>query len=160
MKKYLLLFTLVLCLLLTSCMTGDLTYYSDYKPQSNKVYVQVNPDSNVFISESVTIEAGDFLFEIPSFDKVEVDDSKTLETITQSLVSKGYDIMPSLKEADLLAVVRSYSSIESSFVYIAFFDASTAKLLFVAEAEYGNKLTVEANVETALNMALDVVPEI
>ena len=51
-------------------------------------------------------------------------------------------------------------SIESSFVYIAFFDASTAKLLFVAEAEYGNKLTVEANVETALNMALGVVPEI
>ena len=157
-KSTILLFVVIIALFMSSCATADVTYYADYKPESNKVCVQIDPDANVYAWDSFTFETDSFYFTIPSTENIKIDTPENSEAINQALVSKGYEIVPTMQESAMLVVLRSVSDSESSIVYIAFHDATNGKLLYLCEAEYGAKFSVKANLNAALKNALEAIP--
>lgn len=161
-KTTILLFAVIICFFLSSCATSDVTYYSDFKPQSNKICVQIDPDANVYTWESFSFEISSedesFSFGIPSYEKIQLDTPENVEAINQILTSKGYEIVPTMQESAMLVIFRSGSDNDSSVVYIAFHNATDGKLLYAVEAEYNGKFTVRGNLDAALRSALEGVP--
>lgn len=160
MKK--ILFALVLCVMLVSCASTSIEYYSTPVLASNKLYIQLDQSTNTVSTGGVlyTDRYYGVTYVPPTSETAKLSTIRNIERIKEVLQSKGYVVVSSIDEADIIMVGESKSTSGSSVVSLGFYEKKTNQLMFICEGEYGYGFGVQDDLDNAILKALESVPQI
>ena len=157
MKKLSIL--LFAALLLVSCISTNIEYYSGDTLNGNKVFMQLDQSVSSVDSASVGYTTGyGLMFFGSSSETVKLGTIKNKETIKKALENKGYQVVDSIDEANIIMVGESSSNGDYSKAILGFYDKSTHELMFICEGKYGFGWNVQDDLNKAVKKALESVP--
>lgn len=159
MKKLLFLF---LCVsLLVSCVSTDIEYISTTKLNSNKVFIQLDPSSSAISSGGVGyVSNSGWAYMSSSTETIKLGTIKNKEIIRKALQEKGYEVVNSFEDADIILVGESTSNEFLSTVTLGFYEKQSQQLLFVCEGKYGYGWGMQSDLNHAVSKALESVPSV
>lgn len=159
MKKILL--SILCCLLLASCVSTSIEYYSTPVLDSNKIYIQLDQSTTtVSTGGALYTNSYGWTYVPPTSENAKLSTIRNLEKIKEILASKGYQVVSSIDEADIIMVGESKSDSGSSVVTLGFYAKKTNQLMFICEGEYGYGFGIQSDLDNAILKALESVPAI
>ena len=159
MKK---IFLLLSCLfLLVSCISTKIEYFSEIEPNSNKVFIQLDQNTYAVNEGTVgyTTSSGLAFFGSDS-ETIKLGTIKNKELIKKALQEKGYEVVNSVDEADIIMVGESTSNSDYSKVSLGFYDKQSNQLLFICEGTFGIGFGIQSDLNNAVKKALESIPKV
>ena len=155
--RTLLVCVVVLCI---SCVSTRISYYSNSTlSSSNKLYLALD-------RSATSIGAGGFGYTYNNGltffsalpETVRLGSIKNIEKLKSALTEKGYTLVNTEEEADVIMMWESSSHDDFSTVTLGFYDKKTNQLLFTCEGKYGLGWGFQDDLNNALTKALESVP--
>lgn len=159
-NKSSLLFSLLIVLLTSSCVSAKATTYSDIPDDYKSVYIILDSSKTTVASEGYFYYSYDTFSYIPGYSSdAMLDTVKNRVLIQTTLEGKGYIIVSNIDDADMI-LMGGYTTNELyTDVILAFYDKESNKVLFTSEGRYGIGLDLQGDVNGAVKKALESVPE-
>ena len=157
MKKSLML--LLTVFFLVSCVSTNIEYYSNASLTGNKVYLQIEQNTSAVETGGVGFTTGyGWSFMSSSSETIKLGTIKNKETIKSGLENKGYVVVNSIDESDIVLIGESTSNVEYSLVTLGFYNKESGTLLFTCEGKYGLGSGMQDDLNKAVKKALESVP--
>ena len=155
MKK--LLLAMLMAVLLVSCISTNIKYYSDVVDAGNRVFIRLEDTfttfSNMYVNGSVQVKATSEIVKLATI--------KNDAEIRAGLEKKGYVVVNNIDDADIIMVGESSTNDDYSVVTLGFYDSKNNDLLFMCEGQYGVGLfSLQHDLDKAVKKALESVPEV
>lgn len=159
MKK--LLLTLFCLVLLVSCVSTSIEYYATPKTNSNKVYMQLDQSSNTVSTGGVGYMTNyGWTFMGSSTETVKLGTIKNREIIKNALISKGFEVVNSIDDADIVMIGENSTNEEYTVITLGFYEKQTNQLLYVCEGKYGLGWGLQDDLNKAVKKALESIPNV
>ena len=156
MKNFLILF--IYSLLIISCVSTNIEYYSTSNVNSNKLFMQLDQSTSTVTTGGIGYTVYGLSYLSTSSETVKLGTIKNTEMIKKVLTNKGYQIVNSADEADIIMIGESTSNSDYSKVILGFYNKNTTELMFSCEGKYGLEWGVEDDLKKAIKKALESVP--
>jgi len=155
-KLFIILFASIL---LVSCVSTNIEYYSNPTQNANRVFIQLDQSTSSVDTSGVgyTTTSG-WTFVASSSETIKLGTIKNRELIRSALEGKGYLVVNTLDEADIVMIGESTSGVDYSLVTLGFYDKTTNRLMFVCEGKYGLGWGIQDDFNKAVRKALESIP--
>lgn len=159
MRKILLLF-LLLPVILGACVSTNLETYADVDMRSKNIYVALDTQTTSVSDGAFGVPIGSMMAFFSSSETVRLGTIRNEERVKRELSAKGYRVVGTREEADVVLVGENVSNADYTRVTLGFRDVHTGDLLILCEGTYGLGWSMQADVDHALGKAMESIPRL
>lgn len=154
-----LLIILFASILLVSCVSTNIEYYSNPTQNANKVFIQLDQSTaSVDVGGVGYTTTSGWTFVASSSETIKLGTIKNKELIKSALAEKGYMVVNTLDEADIVMIGESTSNGDYFLVTLGFYDKAKNQLMYVCEGKYGLGWGIQDDLNKAVLKALESIP--
>lgn len=159
MKKCLL--TLLVIILLVSCASTGIEYYGIPNINASKVFIKLDQTKTAVDAGGIGyITNYGFAYMGSLSETVQLGTIKNTEIIKKALEEKGYVVVNSIDNTDIVMIGESSSNADYSLVTLGFYDKQSNELIYVCEGKYGFGLGIQDDLNKAVKKAIESIPSI